>query len=761
MPYWFELPKDGGYSNQPQHTHGGYQYFLQYTDTEGNYSATENYHNDIISSGPVYTDVKMDYISDDGRIKVSYNHIELPETDELRACYEIHYEVLEDITISNFAEDFSFYSLEGYAGTYQKMGYLDENNKVAHKDVNGRPQAEIIKLGNQFPYLSLYDLKTDNPSWITNNVNLGFVVYDSQFTIGGKACDAGFVAVGQNSKYSLSLDLGEVTLKKGDTMTLCLIISPWGFYNSTDDKNMQAIRENTCLNGVKLTVQDGEVMESVYIPKVKSTNGKSAEFTVSGGANNKAVRVYGFDKLTAPVIYEKVGGEWVKLDVSSASTPDKKGYAHGYDGYAVYYDRNGTYSYAFAFSMDGVESRTFKIVADTDFAGWEGDGENSEQNNLKVLADAQTLHQHTKAGGTGIGKVELAEDNSYVRIYGYGDGAGETFFGVYQNSDMSPTGQYLIIKCRIPTTNKKSTEFEFFTSTVHSGAHAGDSFFVRGVPADGEWHYIVVDLAAQNLPTFEADSAGSYTALHLRFDVFNGTTADTEYVDIGYIGLAESLTAICDFQKTGVGEIYKGGAKVDTIDFATGGSAPTPEDPNNPASLIDPASGWNASNVRYACMIDFINGKGDGDGAYDSRGSNSDKGLDKITYNGTTEKDGKLALAGWAVAQGGIDKYMWSADGGKTWNECSLHNRNGFSDVTGNPGIHDSAKQFFSSTGYDVATHPDKIVFQGSEGIPSGVCADLSAFTGNTVDVIFALVPLDDPDGLCIMAVIEGVQVIE
>ncbi len=757
MPYWFELPEGQGYSNQPQHTHGGLQYFLQYTDAQGNYSATENYHNDIISSGPVYTDVKMDYVSDDGRVKVSYNHLELPETDELRAYYEINYEILEDISIADFAKDFSFYSFEGYAGAYRKIGYLGEGNKVVHGEVNAKSTPEVIKLGDNFPYVALYDLNTSDPSFMNNNVNLGVIIADSRFTIGGKDCDAGFVMVGKNSKYSLSLDLGATTLKAGDTMKLCLIISPWGFYTSTDDKNMQDIRENTCLNGVKLTVQDGEAMESVYIPKIKSTNGKSAEFTISGGSNNKAVRVYGFEKMTAPVIYEKVNGEWVKLEVSSASTPDKKGYAHSYDGYAVYYDRNGTYSYAFAFNMDGVKSRTFKIVADTDFAGWPESGDAPEQNNLKIFENAADLGLSTQTGATGMGKTELSEDNSYLRVYGYGDGAGETFFTVFKNPDLSPTGQYMILKCRIPTTNQKATEFEFFISTTHAGAHAGDSFFVRGIPADGEWHYIVIDLTQQGLPAFEADSAGSYTALHLRFDVFNGTTADTEYVDIGYIGLAESLTAICDFQKTGLGEIYKGGAKADTIDFATGGSAS--DTPDGPADLVDPASGWNVSDIRYAAMIDFINGSGDGDGPFDARGTNSDKPLDFIDYKNTTVDGGKLALAGWAIAEGGIEKYMWSADGGKTWNECFLYNRNGFSDVTGNPGIYDSAKHFFSSTGYDVANHPDNIVFQGSENIPSGVCADLKDFAGQTVDVVFALVPSEDADGLCLLAVIQGVTV--
>jgi hypothetical protein len=102
---------------------------------------------------------------------------------------------------------------------------------------------------------------------------------------------------------------------------------------------------------------------------------------------------------------------------------------------------------------------------------------------------------------------------------------------------------------------------------------------------------------------------------------------------------------------------------------------------------------------------------------------------------------------------------MWSADGGKTWQTCSLYNRNGYNPVGGNAGILAAANQFFQSTGYDVTEHPDKIIFQGIEGSPSGVCAELSAYAGQTVDVVFALVPSADSDGLCVMAVIKGVTV--
>ena len=437
-----------------------------------------------------------------------------------------------------------------------------------HGTVNASADKEVIKLGDQYPYVALYDLDTTAESFVNNNVNMGVIVYDSQVIIGGQECDAGFVAVGQYSKYSLSLDLGSVTLKAGDTMKLCLIISPWGFYDSKDDTNMQQMRQNTCVDGLKLTVQDGEAMEYVYVPSVKSTNGTSAEFTVTGGSNNKVVRVYGFDKLTAPKVYEKVGGEWVELVLSSKDTPDSKGYAHYYDGYAVYYDRNGTYSYAFAFNMDGKGSREFKIVCE-EFASWPEIEQKPEQ-------------------GTEQGK---------------------------------PAGM---------------TEF---------------------------------------------------------------------------------------------------------------------------ADCIDPASGYEVANVRFTAFIDFINGTGDGDGPYNSRGSNTDKGLDIIDYNGKTVDGGKLALAGWAVAKGGIQTYMWSADGGKTWQECTLYNRSSFSALTEGSGIAGAGNSFLAGSGYDVLEHPDKVVFQGSEGTASGICADLAAYKGQTVDVIFAIVPNAEPGGLCIVTVVRGVTV--
>ena len=136
-------------------------------------------------------------------------------------------------------------------------------------------------------------------------------------------------------------------------------------YNREDtDWNVRAIRENSLLDPFKVTVANGQALESVFMPRVKSTDGKSAEFTISGGENNVTVRVYGLKKIARPVIYEKIEGKWVVYDVSSKNNPDKAGNAHEYDGYMIQYDGDGTYSYSFVTTITDGAARTFKIVVE-------------------------------------------------------------------------------------------------------------------------------------------------------------------------------------------------------------------------------------------------------------------------------------------------------------------------------------------------------------------------------------------------------------
>ena len=136
-----------------------------------------------------------------------------------------------------------------------------------------------------------------------------FLISDYSLTIGGEKNDARFYLTNKDEMLSLSLNLGEVTLKKGDKITINAILMPWGSQDSiydgsngfAPDQNVRDVRENSILDPFKCTaINNCEVIESTYLPKIRTTNGKLAEFKISGGENNVAIRVYGFEKLTVP-----------------------------------------------------------------------------------------------------------------------------------------------------------------------------------------------------------------------------------------------------------------------------------------------------------------------------------------------------------------------------------------------------------------------------------------------------------------------------
>ena len=250
-PFWHTIPGHSG-GSQPQHTLGGAHYFLEYKDTEGKRIITENVKNTITSSGPTYAEVISDYISDDGKIAVSYTHLEMPQTDENRTYYQIKYEILGDLTIKNFKTDFSFYAVMDQINKmgYTQIGYLDENNESQVVPISNVTTDKYYTLGKNCPYISYFK----NPQ-SKDYVNVSFLVYNSEFIIDGKSCDAPFVLVdrGQDDmeKISLTLDLGEVTLKAGDSFTINAILMPWGSQlsdYSLHDKNVRDVRENSLLD---------------------------------------------------------------------------------------------------------------------------------------------------------------------------------------------------------------------------------------------------------------------------------------------------------------------------------------------------------------------------------------------------------------------------------------------------------------------------------------------------------------------------------
>ncbi|MBQ7378560.1 MAG: hypothetical protein IJW70_02630 [Clostridia bacterium] len=549
-PLWSEMenPANG---KQPQHTNGGYHYFLQYVGEDDKHYMSDNTQNVINSYGPTYADIDMSYISDDGKIAVTYNHMEMPQTDENRTYYQISYEVLEDISFENFKRDFSFYSVRGF-GDYAKLGYLDENNQPAIVNSVADKNAVYYKLGDNAPYFDMFKIVTGDTS---DYVNVSFLIADASFVIGGEQADVDFMIKNESYSTYLTLDLEQVTFKKGDTFTINAIIMPWGshltdFNSAEPDKNVRDVRMNTLLDPLKLDVTVGENVSNFFLPQIKAAN-DTAEFTLSGGENNISLRVYGFSKLTVPKVYEKVNGEWVEYKLNSLGSPDDQGYEHYYDGYMVYYDGDGTFSYSFVVAMSD-KARTFKVELDHDFKGWPEDPDPTSKQPevpdvelpLMIYYTPEQLAACTKES-SGFGEIKLSEDGSYLRLHGNGK-SPEAYFTIFAGGNKGETGQYAAIRYR--TTKTDSTQFvnvEFFSGTKGTAPSGNADFaYTPGIIEDGEWHVMIFDLAAFLPTAFVAESDGTYHAKYLRFDAFSKVMDPEIYMDIAWIGMDGSLEEI-------------------------------------------------------------------------------------------------------------------------------------------------------------------------------------------------------------------------
>ena len=730
-PYW---------EGQPQHNSCGAHSWLEYTDGEGSFCATENKNNTITSYGPTYAEVVMDYISDDGKIAVTYTHMEMPQTDENRVYYTMEYTVLEDLTIQDFKRDFQFYDATDNdpTGVYKRVGYLNEKNESVVVPAVTKGEA-IYRLGDNCPYFSFFEM----PDWDRENTaaegysNLAFLVYRSSFIIGGEKSDAGFVIVNEDDHVRISLDLDQVNLKAGDKFTIHAILMPWGSqqmegtYDKIQDANVRAVRENTLLNPLKASSDSDEIMESVYLPKIKSADGKQATFTLSGGKNNVAVRVYGFDLLTAPKVEELVDGKWVEYVLSSKDTPDGAGNYHYYDGYAVYYDGDGTYSYSFVTDMNGDKSRTFRLTACEEFTPWQEEEKPTavREDLLKVYVDAVELNNAAQYSIQQFGSVVLSADEEYVTFNASGkDGARESTFLVFANNDGIETGQYVVIKYRVRAENPEKIGYiETFLSAVNTAPTSGDNTsFV--LAEDGEWHVAVLDISKMKASLVPKANDGKYYINYMRIDVFNDPLYKEVAIDIAYVGIDSDLKVICDInaREFECVELYKARASKNMLNTSTGET--------DEKVYIHSTSGYTESKVAYGAIIDAINGK-----ALSAGFSSSREGMTSFSgYNAGAEKT--FTVAGWCGVDGGVTKYVWSADGGKTWNEFTGEVKKA------STAIIEAAQQRSEATFADATQSKTNGSFQGS-----GITADLSAYSGQKVDLTIGAIPASDADGKSIV----------
>ena len=156
---------------------------------------------------------------------------------------------------------------------------------------------------------------------------------------------------------SLTLDRS-VSFKKGDTISVDLILLPFGTVGQDDCNNVVNVYRDSVENALELTAEVGIAGADTWIPTMVAED-NVAEFTLKGGISqgtpevNYAIKVQGFDKLAVPKIYEKVNGTWVPYNFATEL---------GYDGYGILCE-NEKLTYTFVFTQNAA-GRTFKVVTE-------------------------------------------------------------------------------------------------------------------------------------------------------------------------------------------------------------------------------------------------------------------------------------------------------------------------------------------------------------------------------------------------------------
>ena len=311
----------------------------------------------IHSAGPTYSDIEMRFLSGDGSYMYTLRHVEFPQTDENRVYYTVDVDFLKTKVYANFRSEVDLFFQTGRFVEFKSLAYTDRNNEETTVPFKKSLIQKYYKLGDDLPYYSLLTINKSEEE-IRNSTfgaNEATIIRGSSIKRGGKKTNIPFAvrtfAFNDFTDTALTLDVGPVTFKKGDSIHLDLVLLPWGIGFETDCENVRQVREDSAIHRLRADAEVGTVEKDPVIPTVKCANNE-AVFTVTGGKNNSVVKIDGFTKFGKLIVEEKIDGQWKALPLASDC---------GYDGYDVQYQDDGTYCYSFVFDSDGTR-RTFRTT---------------------------------------------------------------------------------------------------------------------------------------------------------------------------------------------------------------------------------------------------------------------------------------------------------------------------------------------------------------------------------------------------------------
>ena len=177
--------------------------------------------------------------------------------------------------------------------SYNYMGCLNENNERETVRL-GQPgtKTRYMTLGKNYPYVSMYNAKDSKEV-----CNFSIIIKSFDAVIGGEKYDKNLILGYHSSESSLRLllDYDEIQIKEGDYIHMDYILLPFGDYNVESDKSVLNVREDTCINPLKVTADFGQAEEVYPVPTVSASKDGDfykSIFTLSGARDSYTCLLY-------------------------------------------------------------------------------------------------------------------------------------------------------------------------------------------------------------------------------------------------------------------------------------------------------------------------------------------------------------------------------------------------------------------------------------------------------------------------------------
>jgi len=334
------------WESQPQHDNVAGHSFLRYLDARGIWHFIEYRRTLFRSTGPNWADVRMEYLSDDGKVRVTLDIFEVPQKDELRNFVRMRVDFLDDVDIKDgdFARNMRLLNIASWV---QGMRYTH----LAYGGPTGEASVVPIKLNDDFTLLGAVLPSPNGFAAIYPDVHGANAFMVSRFVgqLDGAEVLPGVSLIGQKNGDTVLMLVPITkakTAKKDDYIEASIVLMPYGV-GTQDWKPAQKLALDYGLNQPKVTqIACGTKLDD-FPTRIRLDANGNAEFCIAGGMDYIPIIVEGAKDYHTLRLYN-IDGEKYIID---QARPNHK------DGYQVFVCDDGSFGSVFLVTTDGKEHR--------------------------------------------------------------------------------------------------------------------------------------------------------------------------------------------------------------------------------------------------------------------------------------------------------------------------------------------------------------------------------------------------------------------